>query len=45
MVGGGIRWAVSDSIAFTAALRLNASFGANGLIPTFGPEIGGQYGF
>lgn len=45
MLGGGVRWAFTDSVAFTAALRVNGSFGANGLIPTLGPEIGAQYGF
>lgn len=44
-LGGGARWAVTDSIALTAALRFNASFGVNGLVPTFGPEVGAQYGF
>jgi hypothetical protein len=44
-LGGGVRWAATDSIALTAAARLNLSFGANGLVPTFGPEITAQYGF
>jgi hypothetical protein len=44
-LGGGARWAVTDNIALTAALRLNASFGVNGLVPTFGPEVAAQYGF
>jgi hypothetical protein len=44
-VGAGARMAVTDSIALMAALRLNGSFGANGLVPTFGPEVSAQYGF
>lgn len=44
-LGGGARWAATDSIAVTAALRVNMSFGANGLIPTYGPELTAQYGF
>jgi hypothetical protein len=44
-LGGGVRWAASESIALTAAARLNLSFGVNGLVPTFGPEITAQYGF
>lgn len=44
-LGGGVRWNVADSIALTAALRVNGSFGVNGLVPTFGPEIGAAYGF
>lgn len=44
-VGAGARMAVTDSIALMAALRLNGSFGANGLVPTFGPEVAVQYGF
>ncbi len=45
LLGAGARWAVTDSIALTGALRLNAAFGASGLLPTFGPELGAQYGF
>jgi hypothetical protein len=45
MLGGGVRWAATDSIAIIGAARLNLSFGANGLVPTFGPEIAAQYGF
>jgi hypothetical protein len=45
MAGGGLRWAVTDRAAVTAALRINGAFGGNGFIPTFGPEIGGQIGF
>ena len=45
LVGAGGRWAVTDSIAITGALRLNAAFGTSGLLPTFGPELGVQYGF
>ena len=45
VLGGGVRWALTDSIAVTGALRLNAAFGTSGLLPTFGPELGAQYGF
>jgi len=45
MLGGGLRWAATDNIALVGAARLNLSFGANGLVPTFGPEITAQYGF
>jgi hypothetical protein len=44
-LGGGVRWNASDRIALTGALRLNLSFGASGLVPTYGPEITAQYGF
>ncbi len=43
-VGGGFRYQFSPRAAFTAAVRVNAAFGGNGLLPTFGPEIGFQYG-
>jgi hypothetical protein len=42
--GGGIRWALTDRIAATAALRVNLAFG-NDFSWTFGPEIGAAYGF
>jgi hypothetical protein len=45
MLGGGVRWAATENIALIGAARLNLSFGANGLVPTFGPEITAQYGF
>jgi hypothetical protein len=45
MLGGGVRWAATDNIALIGAARVNLSFGANGLVPTFGPEITAQYGF
>ncbi len=44
-LGGGVRWAVTDALAFVAGARVNLSFGANGMIPTFGPELEGQVGF
>jgi hypothetical protein len=43
--GGGVRYAPLPQVAVIGALRLNLSFGNNGLIPTLGPEIGGQFGF
>jgi hypothetical protein len=44
-LGGGVRWAVTDSIALSGILRLNLAFGSGGLLPTFGPELTAQYGF
>ena len=45
-LGAGARYAVlSPRIAATAALRLNLAIGGNGVLPTFGPEFGLQYGF
>ena len=43
-VGGGARYAFSLRAAFTLAARLNGAFG-NGLLTTYGPEVGIQYGF
>jgi hypothetical protein len=45
LLGGGVRWAVSDAIALTGALRLNIALGSGGVLPTLGPEIGAAYGF
>lgn len=45
LAGGGIRVAMGDSLAGVLAVRLNGSFGANGFIPTIGPEAALQYGF
>lgn len=42
-LGGGVRYALSDSFALTAGLRLNLAFG-NGFAPSLGPEIGGHFG-
>jgi hypothetical protein len=44
-VGGGIRWALSPSVAATIAARVNFAGFDNGIATTFGPEIGVQYGF
>jgi hypothetical protein len=44
-VGGGVRYAPMPKLAFIGALRINLSFGNNGLIPTAGPEVDAQYGF
>jgi hypothetical protein len=43
--GGGVRYGFSPRVAFTGLLRVNVSFGSNGVIPTVGPELGLQYGF
>jgi hypothetical protein len=45
MAGAGVRWATSPHFALTAAARLNVAIGGSGVIPTAGPELGGQYGF
>jgi hypothetical protein len=44
LVGGGIRYAFSPRAAVTLAARVNAALGG-GLLFTYGPEIGVQYGF
>jgi hypothetical protein len=44
-LGGGGRYAFTPQIAAIAALRANFSFGGNGMIPTFGPEVAAAYGF
>jgi hypothetical protein len=43
--GGGMRYAFSLRAAFTAAARANLAIGGNGVLPTFGPEVGVLYGF
>ena len=43
-IGGGFRYQFSLRAAFTAAVRVNAAFLGNGLLPTAGPELGFQYG-
>jgi hypothetical protein len=43
-LGGGFRYAFSLRAAFTAAVRANAAFPGNGVLPTAGPEVGFQYG-
>ncbi len=43
-VGAGVRMALTDTIAGTAALRGNFAFGPV-FMPTVGPELGLQYGF
>jgi hypothetical protein len=44
-LGGGVRYAFSLRAAFSAAVRVNAAFDGNGLLPTAGPEVAFQYGF
>jgi hypothetical protein len=47
-LGGGGRYQIPTSgppVALTAALRLNFVVGQNGLLPTFGPELGAAVGF
>jgi hypothetical protein len=44
-VGAGVRYAPTPRVALVGAVRLNVSFGNNGTISTFGPELGVQYGF
>ncbi|HEX3772555.1 MAG TPA: hypothetical protein VHV30_16870 [Polyangiaceae bacterium] len=43
--GGGARYQFSARTAFTGLARVNAAFGGAGVLLTFGPEIGFQYGF
>jgi hypothetical protein len=45
VLGGGGRYQFSERAALTGALRLNVVIGGNGLMTTFGPEIGVLYGF
>ncbi len=45
LLGGGARYALSSSFGLTFAARLDLAFGGSGLVPTFGPELGAQYGF
>ncbi len=44
LFGGGIRYAFSPRAAVTLAARVNMALGG-GLLLTYGPEIGVQYGF
>jgi hypothetical protein len=44
-LGGGVRYQFSLRTAFTAAARLNAVIGGNGVLMTYGPEVGVLYGF
>jgi hypothetical protein len=44
-LGGGARYQLSPRAAFNAVVRANAAFGGAGMLLTFGPEIGFQYGF
>jgi hypothetical protein len=44
-LGGGARYQFSLRAAFTAAVRVNAVIGGNGLLMTYGPELGVLYGF
>ena len=43
-LGAGARYQFSPRAAVTGALRLNVVIGGNGVLPTFGPEIGVLYG-
>jgi hypothetical protein len=45
LVGGGLRFMITESLGGALGIRFNGSFGTNGFIPTFGPELGLQYGF
>ena len=45
MAGGGVRFLVADMWATSLALRVNGSFGANGFIPSFAPELSTAIGF
>lgn len=45
LLGGGLRAALGQNLGATLAVRMNGSFGSNGFIPSFGPEVGIVYGF
>ena len=45
LLGGGVRYQFGRRVALLGALRLNLVVGGNGFLPTFGPELGGQYAF
>jgi hypothetical protein len=40
-----VRYQFSLRAAFTGAARVNAVIGGNGLMMTYGPEVGVLYGF
>jgi hypothetical protein len=44
-LGGGGRYQFTPRAAFMGALRLNTVFGGNGVMVTYGPEVGVAYGF
>lgn len=44
-LGAGVRYQFSLRAAFTAAARVNSVIGGNGLLLTYGPEVGVLYGF
>jgi hypothetical protein len=44
-LGMGVRYQFSPRAAFTAAARANVVIGGNGLMLTYGPEVGVLYGF
>jgi hypothetical protein len=44
-LGGGVRYQFGRRVALTGAVRLNVVIGSNGVLPTFGPELGGAYAF
>ncbi len=45
VVGAGARYQFSPRLAGTLAARLNIAIGGNGVLPTYGPEVGVVYGF
>ena len=45
LLGAGFHYMITDNLGGTIGVRLNGSFGTNGFVPTFGPELGLQYGF
>jgi hypothetical protein len=47
-LGGGARYEIPTQgppVALTAAVRMNLVVGGNGVLPTFGPELGAAVGF
>jgi hypothetical protein len=45
MGGAGLRWALGPRVATNVAVRGNVAGFASGLVATFGPEVGIQFGF
>lgn len=43
--GGGVRYAIVPRAAITAAAKITAAFGPNGVFPAISPELGVQFGF
>jgi hypothetical protein len=44
-LGLGVRYQFGRRVALLGALKLDLAIGGNGLLPTFGPELGGMFAF